>query len=85
MMKDDQDKVLIYCAAASMYAKAHDVKLSNVTFEEICKFMDGLDEVQKKSGSLLTSSNTGMELCGLATSELCGCKPHTRCQRRSVC
>ena len=31
--------------AASMYAKAHDVKLSNVSFEDICKFMDGLDEV----------------------------------------
>jgi hypothetical protein len=44
MMKHDQDKVLIYCAAASMYAKAHDVKLSNVTFEEICKFMNSLDE-----------------------------------------
>jgi hypothetical protein len=25
MIKDDQDKVRIYCAAASMYAKAHDV------------------------------------------------------------
>ena len=44
MMKDDQDKVRIYCAAASMYAKANDVKLSNVTFEDICRYIDGLDE-----------------------------------------
>jgi hypothetical protein len=44
MIKDDQDKVRIYCAAASMYAKAHDVKLSSVSFEDICKFMDSLDE-----------------------------------------
>jgi hypothetical protein len=44
MMKDDLDKVRFYCAAAYMCAKAHDTKLSNLTFEDICKFMDGLDE-----------------------------------------
>jgi hypothetical protein len=45
MTKDDQDKVRFYCAAATMYAEVHDVKLSNVSFEDICKFMDSLDEV----------------------------------------
>lgn len=34
----------IYCAAAYMCAKAHDTKLSNLTFEDICNFMDRLDE-----------------------------------------
>jgi Mg/Co/Ni transporter MgtE len=45
MTKDDQeDKMRIYCAAAAMYAKAHNVMLSNVNFDDICKFMDSLDE-----------------------------------------
>jgi hypothetical protein len=44
MMKDDEDKMRVYCAAAYMCAKARDVNLSNVTFEDICKFMDSLDE-----------------------------------------
>jgi hypothetical protein len=42
-MKDDLDKVRFYCAAAYTCAKAHDTKLSNLTFEDICKFMDSLD------------------------------------------
>jgi hypothetical protein len=44
MMKDDLDKVRFYCAAAYMCSNADDMKLSNLTFEDICKFMDSLDE-----------------------------------------
>jgi hypothetical protein len=44
MMKEDPDRMRIYCAAAYMCAKAHDVKLSNLTFEDVCNFMDSLDE-----------------------------------------
>jgi hypothetical protein len=43
-MKDDQDQMRIYCAAAYMCAKANNMKLSKLTFEDICNFMDGLDE-----------------------------------------
>jgi hypothetical protein len=55
MTKDDQDKVRFYCAAACMYAKAHDVKLSNVTFEDICQFMDSLDEVDAEELGVLAN------------------------------